>query len=217
MSRWIKSLVLLCFLAAVVFIGWLLRDTLLQSIGEFLIVRDFPAAADAIVVLSGESPERAMGAFDLYKEKLAPRILLTQEILPPVRMELNRRGLSYPSAAELDVQLLKSLGVPEKDITLLEPRCDSTYSESLAVQSFWKNNPPQKILLVTSRFHSRRARATFRRTLGSGTEVLSVPTPYDSFEPRSWWKRRVNIRNLLVEYQKGIFYEISHLWDYVTS
>jgi uncharacterized SAM-binding protein YcdF (DUF218 family) len=55
----------------------------------------------------------------------------------------------------------------------------------------------QKILLVTSRYHARRARLIFRRRL-PGARVIVCPTPYEAFD-RRWWRRKGQCLNAVVE------------------
>ena len=43
----------------------------------------------------------------------------------------------------------------------------------------------------------------FRRVLGpDGVEVLSSPTPYDSFEPQRWWRVPRDALAVVTEHQQ---------------
>jgi uncharacterized SAM-binding protein YcdF (DUF218 family) len=213
MKKLIRLLFFLGLSAVVVFLLWIFHDPVLALLGEILVARDRPAPSAFIVVLSGESPARTLHGWELYKQGLAPMILMTQARRSPAELELERRGMHYPEFSELDRKMLVELGVPEKNIVVLPARADSTFSEAVLTRSFFGKQPPPRLLLVTSRYHSRRARMTFRHVFGDSTEILSAPTPFDDFDPDHWWENRAGIRNLLVEYQKGLFYVGLLLWD----
>ena len=213
MRQILRSLFLFGVLAVFLFLGWLFRGPILIALGEFLVVQDPLRPAASIVVLSGESPARVLRGWELYKQGYAPMILLTQTNRSPAESEMERQGVHYPGSSELDRKALIELNTPAQSITLIEPRADSTFTEAILVKSFFGKQPPERLLLVTSRYHSRRARTTFRHVFGKDTEILSAPTPYDGFNPDGWWKNRNNIRNLVLEYQKGLLYGIMILWD----
>ena len=73
------------------------RRPLLVAMGNFLILRDAPRGADAIVVLSGSIPDRILEAVDLYHAHLAPRIILTRETPLPGLDALRAKGINLPS------------------------------------------------------------------------------------------------------------------------
>lgn len=66
------------------------------------------------------------------------------------------------------------------------------------------------MLLVTSKYHTRRAAAVYRHLAAGELEIVTRPARYGAFEPEAWWRKRMSIRRLLIEYQKlALFY----LWD----
>ena len=67
-------------------------------------------------------------------------------------------------------------------------------------------------MLVTSNFHTRRTRLVFRRVFkGTGIELMVQAAPPDDwFNPDRWWTRRMDSRNLFLEYQKLLFYSLRY-------
>ncbi len=83
--------------------------------------------------------------------------------------------------------------------------------ENLEEGNSVENNPNNDttILLVTSRFHSNRARLIFedelaQEDLDDKVNIISTPSPYDPFDPENWWKDRRQARNTFMEYLKLI-------------
>jgi uncharacterized SAM-binding protein YcdF (DUF218 family) len=99
------------------------------------------------------------------------------------------------------------LGVSEDAIAFLPGRPDSTAEEAvlthrLAVSSGWR-----RIIVVTSKQHTRRARLAFRREL-HGTDVGLVvrASRYDTADPAHWWRTRSGLRDTASEWIRLIAY-----------
>jgi uncharacterized SAM-binding protein YcdF (DUF218 family) len=214
MLKWFKRLVIL--LLAVVLL-WFLRGFLLRGLASFLVVSEQPRTSQVILVLSGESPARMLGAWDLFQKRYSPFILLTRGPRLRAEEELNKRGIAYTNAAEMDRQLLIRLGVPEADVAVLPDSVTCTLEEAISVKSYFKGKPLGTILLVTSRYHSRRARMLFNRVFEGQVEIVSVPTPYDEFEINDWWSNRGNTKQVFLEYQKLIFYRLQFFWEWLAG
>lgn len=212
MFKWLRRFILVT--VAVVLL-WILRAYPLRAIGEFLVVQDEPRAAQAIVLLAGESPSRALGAYDLYKQGLSPRILLTRGHRTQAEEMLLRRNIPFTSGADVDRQILIKLGVPEDKVQLLPDDVTDTFNEAEAIRAYLKGHSVRQILLVTSRYHSRRAKMAFEHVFRGTVEFISAPTLYDEYDAHNWWHKRVNVRELIIEYQKLAFYTAVLFWDFL--
>ena len=74
----------------------------LLAAGRVLVVADpLPPRADAIVILAGSVPDRALAAADLYRAGLAPRVVVTRERAGTGQAALHARGVRLPEDAEL--------------------------------------------------------------------------------------------------------------------
>jgi uncharacterized SAM-binding protein YcdF (DUF218 family) len=72
----------------------------------------------------------------------------------------------------------------------------------------------KKILLITSRYHMRRARWIFERVLSDEAFPMSVETLsviQEPYEPSEWRSNFQGLRVTLTEYFKWVFYK--HFWE----
>jgi len=184
-----RLLFLIAFLA-ILFVLYLARNPLLRLAGNFWVVDDPPAHADAIVVLSDDNyfGERAARAAELFKAGWAPRVVASGRNLRP-----------YASMAELMDHDLKDRGVPESAIVRFPNRAENTREEAAAVSEFVASHGWKHILVVTSNYHTRRARYVYERLLPAGTS-LQVSAAHDSeFDPSGWWRTRLGVKLFFYE------------------
>ncbi len=181
---------------------FLLHRPLFAAVGNVLVTEDAPQQSDVIVVLMGGVPDRIVQGVELYQEGLADIIVMVRS------HDLNNYelaealALNIPGNVDINSDIARQLGVPQERIIILDERADSTRDEALAVRDYLQANNLNSLLLVTSRFHSMRAKKTFEQVLGVDYRVNSMPSPYDPFNPDSWWKERRQLRNVFFEYQK---------------
>jgi uncharacterized SAM-binding protein YcdF (DUF218 family) len=184
-----RLLFLIAFLA-ILFVLYLVRNPLLRLAGNFWVVDDPPAHADAIVVLSDDNyfGERAARAAELFKAGWALRVVASGRNLRP-----------YASMAELMDHDLKDRGVPESAIVRFPNRAENTREEAAAVSEFVASRGWKHILVVTSNYHTRRARYIYERLLPAGT-ALQVSAAHDSeFDPSGWWRTRLGVKIFFYE------------------
>jgi uncharacterized SAM-binding protein YcdF (DUF218 family) len=199
-------------LAAAGALAYAARRPLLTAAGAYLLARDTPHPADAIVVLSGSVPDRMLAAVDLYDRHLAPRIILTREAPLPGIEALRARGGRLLEHYEQNLSVARQLGVPESALTVLPPPVTSTWQEACVVVAYLRRQGIHSILLVTSKTHSRRARLTFRAVAGGALEIAVYPSPYDPFEADDWWRQRGLVRRVLTEYAKLAYFLLVDRW-----
>lgn len=180
-----------------------------------LIVRVPLASADAIVVLSGSSSyrERTHKAAQLYREGRAPLVLLTDD---HARGGWDSAQQTNPFFVERARDELIKLGVPRDSIQIVPGFAGSTHAEAIILKER-ANRPTVKehfptlnsLLVVTSAYHTRRARRTFQRTFADTDVKLGMePSPDDSLNAATafWWLRPQGWRNVGGEYVKLVYY-----------
>jgi len=175
-----RLLVLLLF-AAFLFGLYLFRVPLLQAAGHFWVVDDAPGPADAILVLGDDNlqGDRVTRAAELYRAHWAPRIVASGRPLRPY--------LSVPDLMRRD---LMERGVPESAIVAFPRPVGNTREEAeglrrLAVEKGWRH-----VLIVTSSYHTRRARFIFYRVWPRDYEFRMIAAHDSDFDPDSWWRTR---------------------------
>src|SRR6058998_1665438 len=181
--------------------------------GRLLVVADpLPPRADAIVILAGSVPDRVLEAADLYHAGLAPRVVVTRERLPRGQAALRARGVRLPKSDELTVTALRELGVPAGAIVVLHRRGVSTESEARTIARGACARRLRRLIVVTSRAHSRRARLILRQALGAGIALAMRPSRYDAFAAARWWRVRRDAKIVLSEYEKLANYWLTESW-----
>ncbi len=197
-------------LAFLVVALWLGADRILSALGRFLVADQPPEAADSIVVLSGSFPDRILEAVDLYQAGYSREIILCREPENAGFRILRERGASVPRIYENNVSVARQLGVAAEHITVLERSAGSTFTEARVVLQYLAERGADSMLLVTSKYHTRRAGAIYRHLAGGQIRVITRPARYGGFDPDGWWHHRMSIRRLLIEYQKLLLF---HVWD----
>ena len=174
-------LVALICLVIFCFCVFLIRRPLLRLAGGFWIVDESPRPSDAVVMLSDDNypADRATHAAQLYKAGWAPRVIASGRLLRP-----------YGGIAELEEHDLESRGVPASAVVKLPGIEDNTREECQNIGRFIAARGWKRILLVTSTYHTRRARYICSRVLPRGTTLIVSAAPDSEYDPQSWWRTR---------------------------
>ena len=155
----------------------------------FLCVDSGPVKADVIVVLGGGSHERSERAAELFKEHVAPRIIV-----------------SGAGNCEINRHLLVVAGVPANVIEL-ENQSKTTKENAQFTVKLLREQKQKHVILVTSWYHSRRAVACFRHY---APEIRFYSRPsYFASARADWSHNRIGPR-VRLEYAKLIGYWIRY-------
>jgi uncharacterized SAM-binding protein YcdF (DUF218 family) len=177
--------------------------------GHYLIVEDALEPSDAIVVLAGARAERWLEAVDLYRERMAPRIVLSPGMVEPAERRLRGMGIRLPSEAELARDAIVQLGVPASAVTVLPSPVDNTADEAAQTRAVALAHGWTSLIITTSKYHSRRTRYAFRREFsGTPVRVHIRASRYDEVSPDGWWKHRRDVRYVVSELQKLAAYRL---------
>jgi len=193
------ALLLLLFILAFAF-----RSRILTGIADFLVIDDRLQPADVIFVLNSDVDTRPFRAVELYKQGLAPVVAIARAENTPV-VDL---GL-VPNDTDISVGVMEKLGVPAEKIIVLPVSggVTSTFDEASALRKYVDANQIHKIILVTSAFHTRRARWIFEKTLAGLPVILEMAAvPYARFDQTNWWRNETGLITLNNEYIKLFFY-----------
>lgn len=175
---------------------------LLPFAGRALYAEDPLEKADAILVLAGERVNRWLEGYELYREGWAPRIVLSGGYREHLEERLLQGGIRIPSEGEVARSALLQLGAPEPAVEIL-PNSDNTAEEGVLLRRLAAERRWARVIVVTSKLHTRRAGFAMRRELdGTGIRVLMRASRFDDDDPWRWWKRRRTIRTMLSEMPK---------------
>ena len=197
---------LLVRLAALAAFLLILAAVAAPRLGAWLVVEDPLQKADAIFVLGGTLFERPLEAVDLYHAGWAPRLLLMRQIADDGELELRRRGVVYQREIDMQVDVLMRLGVPRAAIEILAEQ-NSTKDEADTLREVVVANRWTRVIVVTSKQHTRRARLVMHRRLAdTGAQAILRASRYDRSDVDGWWRNRSTLRFTLFETQRLIAY-----------
>ncbi len=178
---------------------YLSTPTLLRFSGEFLLKSVPISNPDLILVLSGDSDgSRTQLASTVYKNNLNCKILFTGG---------HYYGFSIP-------QLMKknaiSLGVLSADI-ILEENSTSSYENALYTKSIISEMDLNSVLIVTSKYHTKRAYLTFTHVFEQSSIKFGISGAEDGVNYSNWWIHNKNSEIVLTELAKLIWYKLTVL------
>ena len=146
-----------------------------------LTIENRTAKADAIVILGGEPYYRPARALDVFQRGLASIIVVS----------------GHGDADDVRIWF-KAKGVPETVIRV-EPNSINTQQNAQFAVPLLRAQHSKRVIIVTSWFHSRRARACFQKAAPE-IEFISLPTVAD--RPGTHWPNRYERGMVLREYFK---------------
>ena len=174
----------------------------LPRLGAWLVVEDPLQKADAIIVLGGTMYDRPLESVDLYKAGWAPRVYLFREVADFGETQLMARGIPYLRTIDIQVEVLRRLGVDPQAIHVLN-EAGSTAEEAGQVVELAAREKFARLIIITSKQHTRRARLVMTRRLDDlGVQVIMRASRYDQSDVDRWWANRSTLRFTVFETQR---------------
>lgn len=196
-------------LGVCVIAGLVLAAAACPRAGHFLIIDEPLRPGDALVVLAGARAERWLEAAELYREGAAGAIVLSREIVEPAEERLRIMGIRFPTQTELVKDALVQMGIPAAAISTFAHSVDNTADEALRAREIAQRNGWKSLIVVTSKYHTRRSLYAFERELkGTGITVQVRGSRFDDVRPDRWWKSRSDFRWVTSELQKLAAYRL---------
>ncbi len=184
---------------------------MLTGLGRYLVVSHTPQNSDLIVCLAGGNVDRGLAVADVYERGLAKRIFMVREEPPDGFALLEKRGIKYPENVDLMMMLLEGLGVPQSAFYTSDGTAASTFEEALLVREFVDKGGYSSLIVVTSAIHSRRAWLALRKVFDEkDVRISMLPSSYSDFKPEAWWKDRKFFKEVIIEYEKLIYYTFKY-------
>jgi uncharacterized SAM-binding protein YcdF (DUF218 family) len=205
---WRKMAISLALIILVVL--FLSYEYILRKIGNFLVFEQEPQKSDIIVVLNGRDMERALAAVDLHNKGYANLMVMARGSKQPGCDEFFKRvGRNWDSKTFFQ-RTIEAMGVPQKAFKLIGNGVTSTYDEAKVAEKFLGQNGYKSMVLVTSKWHSKRAHLTFESVFKDDKiNIVTHPSQYDTFDPDSWWKNQPDAELLLEEYMRLLYYFVT--------
>lgn len=187
----ISSLLFLLFIVVFCGVLYLARGPLLRLAGESWMVEDPVERSDAIIVLSDDNfyADRATHAADLYRHNMAPIVVASGRRLRP-----------YAGIAELMQHDLIERGVPKDKILPIAHNAENTREEAQALLQPALEHKWRSVIVVTSNYHTRRARYIFLHVFPAQIVVRVSGSHDGDFDPGHWWQSRSSLKELTREF-----------------
>ena len=212
-----KLLIVLILLLCVLTGLYSMSGRFFKYVGEFLVHDDLPVESDAAVILNTgiEYYPRLVEAASIYKKGLAKKIVINGNRKTDSLRELEAMGFkSCCPWYEDRLRILEMLGVPRYDVIPVSAEdAYDTITEAEAVGRELVQQGYERIILITSKYHTRRAAHIWNKMYQDKLKVISISAKTDPFDPDSWWRKGRQIRWVLAEYGAWIFY----YWQKITD
>ena len=198
----LSSLISLLFVIVLCAVLYFARGPILRFAGETWVVEDPLDRADAIIVLSDDNfyADRATHAADLYRHGMAPIVVASGRRLRP-----------YAGIAELMEHDLIERGVPKDKIVRISHNAENTREEAQVLAQQALERKWRSVIVVTSNYHTRRARYIFLHVFPAQTQVRVSGAQDGDFDPQHWWQARKSLKEFTRELA-GMAVAIWELW-----
>lgn len=191
-------------ISAVVLVVAFFYTPLVQFLAGPLVISDPLRQADAVVILGGgweakgklgkSTLERYRHGVDLFQQGYGKYVIFSGGNL-----------WGNPSEACEMAEMAVSDGFSEKEI-IIEDSSESTWQNTLFVKKILMEKKLQSVVLVTSPYHSRRAKTMFT---DKGITVISAPVPDSEFYSASGTDQLRMAKLVVTEYVKLGLYQLN--------
>lgn len=206
----VKKTKRLLFITLLCFVGTLVA---LKNAGNLLCVCDDPVQStaakkyDGIVLLMGDARgNRAQTVSKLLARDVAPVVY----ILKCEDSLYSRAGIVPNEAVVANLYLERELFVPANKIKFLgDTHTTSTTDEAKTLLNYFQSDMatsmPKSLLIVTSWFHTSRARYTFRKVFEPAAVNIDAVAVFPE-RASIWWHEEEDFLGAFNEYLKWTYY-----------
>jgi hypothetical protein len=187
--------------------AWLERVALLRGAADLWVVSDPITPADAVVVLGGGADMRPFVAADLYARGVVHKILLSRQA-----DETSDSIGAIQSPTELNLKVLRKLGVPDDAIELFGNENKNTRDEAVAIKRWTEQHATSALIIPVEVFFARRVRWIFQRELLGTAVRIEVPSfdPPRGYSQAEWWKTEEGVITFQNEIIKYFYYRLKY-------
>ena len=174
----------------------------LRAAGAYLIIADDLTPVDTIIIMGGGDEGRMNEALELYREKYARIIVLTET---GVRIE----EFDYLQSFDLRIQLLNN-GVPSGNVLITDSETTSTLEEAYAVKQLLERRQFSSAIIVTDPYHTKRTSIIFNDIFSEqDIRLYFRPVTPSWYNSRTWFLSRDGWKFTILEYVKLLAYKLS--------
>jgi uncharacterized SAM-binding protein YcdF (DUF218 family) len=156
-------------------------------LGQWLVMEDPLAMSHAIVVLSGQMPQRATEAARIYQQNYAPQVWVSRPVSPSA--ELEGMKIFYVGEEFYNQKVLMARGVPPDAIRVFDQSIANTEEEVDEIARELRRDEAHSVIIVTSKPHTRRVRLIWNRRVGDDPRLIVRYVSDDTFDAAHWWRQ----------------------------
>jgi uncharacterized SAM-binding protein YcdF (DUF218 family) len=157
-----------------------------------------PVSADAIIVLGGDGGARVIEGGRLYREGVAPWVVITGMEESPD--QARKQYLDWR------VKVLEDNGVPHAAVRE-DRRSRNSWDEALHTRELMRQMQWKRVLVVSDPPHMRRLLWTWRRAFAfTDLEFVLIAVDTKWWHPDGWWKDEASGRYVANEVIKLAYY-----------
>jgi uncharacterized SAM-binding protein YcdF (DUF218 family) len=190
-GRIVLNLLIFLFFLLFCFVLFLVRRPILRFTAESWIIEDPLDKADALIVL---------GEDNFYADRATRGVQLFREGKAPVVVASGRRLRPNAGIAELMEHDLVERGVPKDKVVRFTHDGENTLQEAEGLLRLVTQKKWHSVIVVTSNYHTRRARYIYRHVFPQGIQVSVASARDGDFDPEHWWEKRKSIKELTMEF-----------------
>ena len=180
----------------IISIIWASKALYLEPLGKFLTYETALQPTPYTLILSGGHGNRVKKGALRFKENLTQNLIM----------------LGGPSFNTSWAQIMKSYAIEEFKIPsnniLTEGKSTSTLTNATEALSLLKKLNQKKVLIVTSKFHTRRAYSIFNKVFKDSNIIIMITGAEDNINYKAWWNNSEMCEKILIEWGKTIWYWI---------
>ncbi len=177
------------------------------QVGNYLIVEDPIEKVDAIFLLGGGPFDRGSEAGKLYNAGYTQKIICTGGQVSNLLKSLN---MYHKEAEVAKMNLVKNNDVPGRHVVALSEGT-STKEESEIILRYCLEEGFKKVMILSSKFHTRRVNNVFRSLLeDAGVKVLIRGAPSSLYDESLWWESESGLIMVNNEYVKLGYYFLKY-------
>src|SRR5262249_43302876 len=141
-----------------------------------------------------------MEAARIYKDGAAREVWLTQGGWFLEDVELAKLGIERTPENSYSWGVLTHMGGLAAAIPVLPERNENTAQEGQSIAQELDRAGVDRVILVTSSFHTRRVKILWRKLVGDRHPAIVRFTPDDPFDPRAWWRDAADVMAVVREW-----------------
>jgi len=190
---------------------------LLYYAGSFLVFKKSinKEQNQVIFIFVGNLSDRVLAANELYHSTISSKIVYGKTVDKDFEF-LDSLGINQCRDTDKIRLALTALNIPDSNIITLDAENRSTIDEANLILDYMKKNKNiNKIAIVTSSYHSRRAYLILKNRLSKlNREVFidSYASTYSHVNLSKWWKKKDDAAYVFTEYAKFISFYIWERW-----